>query len=182
MATGQQSPFEHARSALCKGLRMAMLGHDQRHAANLIESRRIGRDRRTVEHMHAAIAQATSWQGIADAYQAIMTEYLTTTSELWQDEIALVARGQSEFGTLFRETLDEWGTAWTDAWTGLPSMIAPAGKPLDTTGWFKVFDRSLEPAEKHPESAASVAGHAADVVPARPLPKTNSWAHNPHTR
>ena len=144
MATEQQSWFESSRSALCMGWRMAMLGQDQRHAANLLEAKRIARDRTAVQHMRETLAQAKDWQEVASAYQHAVSEYFTASVELLQEETALVARGQSELNALIREAVNEWEAAWTKACAGIPSF---AGKPLRAADWFQVFDRTLtEPA------------------------------------
>ena len=155
MATEQGSWFESTRSALCAGWRIAMLGQDQRHAANLLEAKRIGRDRKAAERMHETLAHAKDWQEVAAACQSVVGEYFASTADLWQEETALMARAQSEFNALIRETVSEWDTACANALNGIPSL---AIKPVRAADWFYAFDRALAaPTGSEPAAATAPA-------------------------
>lgn len=156
MATEQPASFQDTYPALQIAARMILLGHEQRQAANALESKRIEHDRRAAERACDAIARARDWSEALEAWQAIVREYSAESVALWQDEISLIGRGQSEINALVRDVLNDWNGAWSRALAGAPNL---AGKLPGVADWFQIFDR-MTASTAQPKPPASATPHA----------------------
>jgi hypothetical protein len=78
------TPFDMYRTNLDIALRMLASAQGWRQHASMVEKLRIERDADVMRRMRGSAATATDWSEFLGSFQAVLRDYLATTSNIWQ--------------------------------------------------------------------------------------------------
>ncbi|MFM0514102.1 hypothetical protein [Paraburkholderia sp. RL17-373-BIF-A] len=116
MADKSVTPFDLYRSNLSFAIQILGISHEARQEACEFEMQRIRRDLAAAHAIRNAASAAHDWSEFAASYQAMVRDYLATTTNLWQQGLGSAVRLQSGCSEGLREALATWQSSWSEQW------------------------------------------------------------------
>ncbi|CAD6556923.1 hypothetical protein LMG28727_06239 [Paraburkholderia kirstenboschensis] len=116
MAGKSVTPFDLYRANLSLALQVGSFSHEARQQVSELEMQRIRRDLAAAHAIRNAVSTAHDWSEFSASYQSTVRDYMTTTTNLWQQGLDSAVRLQSRFSEGLREALANWQTAWSEQW------------------------------------------------------------------
>jgi hypothetical protein len=88
--------------------RLMTVWEECRQDACTLEAKRIERDLGALRQECEAIANAKDWSQFNSASQAVVSDYLKATANIWQEGIGVAMRSQSAFGEAITDAMKSW--------------------------------------------------------------------------
>ncbi|SDH31846.1 hypothetical protein [Paraburkholderia phenazinium] len=129
MAPEFRTPFEMYLANLDIALRMLTSAQEWRQHACALEKLRIERYGDALRRTRESAAIAKDWNECQASFQAVLSDYLATTSNIWQQSVGLAVRNRGAFGEAVRDALNNWQSAWADQWKKAAD-VSGSGAPL----------------------------------------------------
>lgn len=129
MAPEFNTPFDMYRANLDIALRMLASAQGWRQHAYAVEKLRIERDADVMRRMRGAAATAKDWNEYQASFQAVLRDYLATTSNIWQQSMGLAVRNRDALGEGMHDALNSWQSAWADQWNKAAD-VSGSGTPV----------------------------------------------------
>ena len=129
MAPDFNTPFDMYRANLDIAFRMLASAQEWRQHAYAVEKLRIERDADTLRRMRESAATAKGWNEYQASFQAVLRDYLATTSNIWQQSMGLAVRNRDTWGEGVRDALNSWQSAWADQWKKVADLSG-SGAPV----------------------------------------------------
>jgi hypothetical protein len=149
------TPFDMYRTNLDIALRMLASAQGWRQHASMVEKLRIERDADVMRRMRGSAATATDWSEFLGSFQAVLRDYLATTSNIWQQCMGLAVRNRDAIGEGMRDALNSWQPAWADQWKKAADM---SGCSAPVYEWLQHHDSA--------QAAPQAVGSQADAAQA----------------